>query len=204
MLIHPFAPTPRQGHMEMWNSLLSTIQIDGPIVYPPYADRELVRYEKEIGHMLPKSYCDFCRTFGPGKLAIPFNYNIAAPGPTTWQSFSDIRHLNKFAKDCEPEIDEFNQDDPDILLASRAIYFCSDIDIDLYFWDTGDVTLPHDGEFAVYVKRRLNKAERLADTFFDFIINTCFITGASGDDMSIERRRIFIPAVIPALSSEKE
>lgn len=183
----------------MWDNIFSTFEIRGTITYPLFGTNELDRYEHEINLSLPKSYRQFCLKFGPGQIVPPVRYNIAAPGRDPWESDSELRHLNRIAKDSvSGVVDEYTADPLDVSRLSRALYFASDMIPQFYFWDTSELTSAENAEYAVYVIQRLGNIERLADTFFDFVANRCLVTGVPGYSPSVERQRIFIPADIPA------
>lgn len=177
----------------MWNSLLSTFQIEGLITYPTYASGELQRYEREIGFALPQSYKNFCCAFGPGELVSPFSYEISAPGPENWASPYSIRSMHQSCREYSERCFHSFKDPLDGERLQNAHFFSKDISAYYYFWNTAELTCKSTNEYAIYVIKRTCKIFRLCDTFSEFVSRICLIEGIPGDDPNTERERIFVP-----------
>jgi hypothetical protein len=175
---------------DSWDAFFSSFRVEGRITYPAYAERELDRFEGELGFRLPHSYREFCRTFGPGEIGYPFHCNVAVPGPSEWHSYSEISFLGS-------ELGTAYASDLRNAGISRPVLFGSDLSSYAYLWNAERVSSSVEYEFPVYVVRRLGDVTRLADTFFDFLSNTLLVDGVPGDDMTIPRERQFVPVACP-------
>jgi hypothetical protein len=178
----------------MWETLLAMFQIDGTIIYPPFAGSELERYERELGRLLPQSYKSYCRTFGPGDIVSPFQYSISAPGPVGWDSLLEARRMNGYARETYYDLLQRIGEESDASILSTALFFGTDLGTYFYFWNLADTTSASDNEYAVYVIRRDDSIVRLCDTFYDFVVKICLSNGVPGEDPSVERERTFTPA----------
>lgn len=172
--------------MNDWKSLLSKFEIrEGSI--EPVQPRTLARYEKAKGLVLPKSYKEYCKTFGPGTFVTASDRQFCTPAAASPWFNLDV--LNQKIQSMA-NVDEYAGDPKQF---RRALYFGSDISTAFYFWDPQDVTDSKQNEFGVYVLYRDWSVTRLADTFWDLIYNIYAtyeskIKGSS-DDLGL----VFVP-----------
>lgn len=168
-----------------WKSILAKLEIEGGAPNP-VNKLVLVKYENEAGLVLPKSYKEYCQTFGPGHIAPPWNYRIHTPQASSPGFNIDV--LNKSVKRMvlaasAPDPKQFN----------RAVYFASDSATSDFFWDPEDVTSKRDGECGIYVMYRDLRVERLCDTFWTFITDICLGAGVPSYDNSEGVELVFAP-----------
>ncbi len=154
-----------------WKSVLAKLDVTGGSVNPVTA-KEIAQFEAETKFLLPKSYCGYCTTIGPGILVTPDSYKISVPGAKS--EHYNLLTFNDVMKVVEGK--------PSIIreLFARSWLFAVDIGNGLYFWDPLEITRPGDNEYAIYIMYEDYKLDRLADTFWGFVTKICLVSGPPG------------------------
>jgi SMI1 / KNR4 family (SUKH-1) len=157
------------------------------------SDKELDAFESETGFKLPESYRQFCKVFGAGTLARPDTFNIAVPGLTRTYPAFELRSFNLETRDFSREY-KVRCARPDLF--ERAWFFGDDIGTSYYFWDPQEVIDKHNAECAIYVMLRSWELLRIADTFWNFIVDVCLGTGIPGTKQTDAIEWVFEPAPV--------
>jgi hypothetical protein len=154
--------------MNDWKSLLDRMTIDDECgSLKPATLKNLKQIEQRLGITLPKSYLDYCTTFGPGD--IDGCYRISVPGFTKrgFDSY-DLEKLNKHMHD-----NEYDVYFPGPNQYQRSIVFANTARRDTLFWDPQDVTDADRSEYGIWVLQEDFVIRRVCDTFWELINEIC-------------------------------
>jgi len=157
-----------------WQTFLSRFEIERGELSPVPRTR-LTQYEEQTGFTLPRSYCEFCETFGPGELRCMTDCEVHVPS-------AEMRHFNLERLNTVMRTERPTSGIADLEQYSRAVFFGSNMYTDSFFWDPHDVTDRAANEYGVYVLHRDQTVERLADSFWAFVTDYCIRDGEPGVD----------------------
>ena len=147
--------------------------------------------ETALDFVLPTSYCDYIKVFGPGTFAD--NYRIAAPGFPDQFWAANLLSLNEMMARFEHQAPP-NQPQP-MVHQSDFVYFCTTQSGTSIGWKRDDDLTGEGNERAVYgITRSGEGSKRLAETFTRFILDVCLKPSRTDeDDESEESHRVFVP-----------
>lgn len=153
---------------------------------------QLNRLEKTLGVGLPKSYREFIVVFGPGEfsssleVAAPHYENLSSPA-------FDIIEANRAYKFEAQQLRLFQA--PDRTIIERLLFFGLLDEKYPVGWDLQEVCNAEDCEYAVY-RVGLNEAERVAESFQQFVQDACdkiFAPNPDWDENELGPHRVFHP-----------
>jgi len=154
--------------MNDWKSLLDRMTIDDECgSLKPATLKNLKDIERRLGITLPKSYLDYCATFGAGQ--IDERYRISIPGLAK-RGFG-MYDLEKLHKDMHENEYEIYLADP--TQYHRSIVFATTERRDTLFWDPQDVTDADRCEYGIWVLQEDFVIHRLCDTFWELVNEIC-------------------------------
>lgn len=119
--------------------------------------------------LLPLSYREYCRVFGPGTLAGFFT--ITAPMDGRYGVFTDLDEFDRWIPRKDMCSDDFSRSDSDRL--DRLLYFCTSVGGDCFGWDPADPQNETHHEYGIYWVPRGSPPQRVATTFQEFIEECC-------------------------------
>ncbi len=197
-----------------WRVLWSALEIQPPwgeAVRKP-TDEAIAEYERQSGFLLPPSYREFAKVFGPGELAE--GYKVRTPGScltgrstaiSTFNHNCDLaefnRRLRRPSNPLGPDVinDIYNRDKERI---SRLVCFADSMIGEVIGWDPLDIRDQANGEYGIFIIVRENDhASFLSPSFAAFVHDVCY--GARyfelfGDaERADPRPQTFRPAAYP-------
>lgn len=187
-----------------WQSVLKALNVVdkvGLTLLPKPTDEALDEFEAQSGVLLPQSYRQFIKVFGPGELIWEFRF--FAPGYAD-QPHADLHTFNTEAK--APLTDTFLRSLKDPNRVRRLIFFSRSSTGDLFGWDPEDVRDSKGREYGIYKLGRKNYAEEVAASFQEFIesvvLSESNLHPPKWNAAELGPRNIFDPAVELAKSSK--
>ena len=159
-----------------WEELLKKFEIKSrrpylpPPVPRPASAGEIAQFEETADFKLPKSYKDFCQVFGPCELLdYQGNYQIATPGPPSWNGNYELKKFHERVKSYNDEYEDYCKENPSQV--GRAFFFATDIATSSYFWDPLEITNKLNNEYKIYVIHRNYEVEFLSDSFQGLVMD---------------------------------
>jgi hypothetical protein len=183
---------------DTWDEFAESVELrvgKRPMKRP--SEKDLDAFEKTFGFRLPRRYRGFVKRFGAGELHVGFT-DYRLPSEEFW-FYAPGNPKNRFNSSLDQHVGESRGSLRDFshftepARAQRLVVFACDALGDRYFgWDPQEATDADGSDYAVYCLERddpLNKVERVADSFTDFVLGYCLDRCLKKEDIPPRRKK---------------